>query len=71
MAKQKPMKGVFQKNGYWYARIDGREVYCGKGSKGYELAVVARKKDEVKKYESREVNAGVKTKRVEFKTIKE
>ena len=54
MAKRKPMKGVFQKNGYWYARVDGREVYCGKGEKGHKTAINARKKYEVKQYESRE-----------------
>ena len=30
MAKQ--IRGVYEKNGYWYARISGKEVYCGKGA---------------------------------------
>lgn len=37
------IKGVTQKNGYWYARIDKRVIYCGKGEKGKELAEAARK----------------------------
>jgi len=72
MAKgNKKIKGVTCKNGYWYARIDGKEKCCGKGDKGRGLAVIARKKWEVKEYENREVNAGVKVKRVEFKTVQD
>jgi hypothetical protein len=42
----KKMKGVtcITRNGatYWYARVDGQRVYCGKGDKGYKVAVAAR-----------------------------
>lgn len=70
MAKSnKKIKGVTCKNGYWYARIDGKEKCCGKGDKGRGLAVIARKKWEVKQYENREVNAGLKVKRTELKTV--
>ena len=72
MAKAKtPIKGVFQKNDYWYARVDSKQVYCGKGDKGYELAVAARAKDIARSYENKEVNAGLKVKRVRFKKIKD
>ena len=51
MAKPKhPMKGVFQKNGYWYARVDGQETYCGKGNKGLKTAETSRKKYEVESH---------------------
>ena len=70
MAKsKKPMKGVFQKSGYWYARVDGREVYCGKGIKGQKTAETRRKKYEVESHENREIRAGLKIKKIEFKTI--
>jgi integrase len=69
----KKMKGVTsrQRNGttYWYAMVDGRRVYCGKNEKGRKLAVKARQKYEVKRYENREVNAGLKVKRTTFRTV--
>jgi hypothetical protein len=44
MAKQ--MKGVTcitrKGTSYWYAQVDGRRVYCGKGEKGRNLAEAAR-----------------------------
>ena len=54
MAKQK-MKGVCLKKGYWYARVDNKEVYCGKGSKGYKMAVAAKAKDIARQYENKEI----------------
>lgn len=63
------MKGVTCKNGYWYARIDGKQVYCGKGDKGRDIAIAAKAKDITRQYENKEVNAGLKVKRVEFKKI--
>jgi integrase len=72
--KTKPMKGVssITRNGvrYWYARIDGRKNYCGKGDKGLELANAAKAKEEVKKYEHKEVSAGLRVKRYDLKTFK-
>ena len=65
------MKGVTYRNGYWYARIDGHLKYCGKGNKGCKLAQAARMKWEVKQYENKEISAGVKVKRTEFKTIRD
>jgi integrase len=67
MAKpKKTIKGVTCKKGYWYARVDGDLVYCGKGDKGFMLATAARMKWEVKQYENREINAGLKVKKVEL-----
>jgi integrase len=67
------MKGVSStiKNGseYWYARIDGQKKYCGKGDKGREIAIAAKAKEISKAYENKEVGAGLKVKRVEFKTV--
>ena len=54
---------------YWYARVDGRRVYCGKGDRGYKVAVAARSKYVAKRYENREITAGLKVKRVQFKTV--
>jgi hypothetical protein len=71
MAKIKKIKGVFQKDNYWYARVDGKQVYCGKGNKGYNLAVAAKAKETARKYENKEINAGMKVKRAEFKTVDE
>ena len=74
MAKGK-IKGVtcIQRNGsvYWYARIDGRRVYCGEGGEGKKRAEAAKAKEMAKKYEDRDRNAGLKVKKVEFRTIKE
>ena len=69
------MKGVTKitRNGteYWYARVDGRRVYCGKDDKGYKLAIKARQKFEVKQYENREMTAGLKVKKVKFRTVRD
>jgi integrase len=65
------IKGVTQKNGYWYARIDGKQVYCGKGDKGFNMAKAARQKWEVEQYENREVNAGLRVKKIHLKNVKE
>ena len=69
------MKGVskIERKGsvYWYARIDGNRVYCGEGDKGKKLAEAGRAKYVAKQYENREANAGLKVKKVEFKTIKD
>jgi len=71
----KSMKGVTcitrKGSAYWYARVDGRRVYCGEGAKGRELAVAARSKAVAKRYENREVVAGLLTKRSEFRTVRE
>ena len=34
--------GVYQKNGYWYARIGGRETYFGAGEAGLNRAIAAK-----------------------------
>jgi integrase len=54
---------------YWYARVDGDRKYCGKGQKGHKLAVAERSKCVAKRYENREMNAGLKVKKVQFKTV--
>ena len=69
MAKPKIIKGVTCKNGYWYASIDGKQKYCGKGDKGYKLAKTARMKWEVKQYENREINAGLRVKKTHLKNV--
>jgi integrase len=63
------MKGVRCRNDYWYARIDSQEKYCGKGEKGRKVAEAARKKWEVRQYENKEINAGLKVKKVMLKTV--
>lgn len=67
----KNMKGVSCKNGYWYARVDGCLKYCGKGDEGRKLAEAARMKWEVKQYENRQVNAGMKVKKVELRKVRD
>jgi integrase len=67
------MKGVTstERNGtlYWYARVGGRRVYCGKDEKGRELAEAARSKEIVKRYEYREMSAGLKVKKTGLRTV--
>jgi integrase len=63
------IKGVTCKNGYYYARIDGKQKYCGKGEKGFNMAKTARMKWEVKQYENREINVGLKVKKVQLKNV--
>jgi hypothetical protein len=74
MAKQ-IIKGVTSRNEngsiYWYARIDSKKTYCGKGDKGYQIAVAAKAKEMARKYENKEVNAGLKVKKVQFKNFTE
>lgn len=71
----KSMKGVtcITRNGaaYWYARVDGRRVYCGEGAKGRKLAEAARSKHVTRKYENREVDAGLKVRRADLRTVTE
>jgi integrase len=71
--KKKAIKGVTCsiRNGrdYWYARIEGRRVYCGKGDEGYKRAIAARGKYEAKKYENRDAVAGLRVKKAEFRTL--
>ncbi len=75
MAKPKIMKGVSCINRkeveYWYARIDDQKKYCGKGAKGRDLAIAAKAKAIARQYENREVNVGLKVKKVHFKNIQE
>jgi hypothetical protein len=69
MAKKKKNLGYTNKNGYWYASVDGRQVYCGPGDEGKHMAEAARAKYISKRYETKEVNAGLKVKRAEFRTV--
>ena len=75
MAKRKTIKGVtcITRKGvdYWYARINGEKKYCGIGDKGRKIAEAAKAKDITKKYENKEINAGLKVKKIEFKTVKD
>jgi integrase len=64
------MKGVNCKNGkYWYARIDGKLIYCGKGNKGQKTAEIRRKKYEVQCHEERETLSGLEVKRNKLETV--
>jgi hypothetical protein len=69
------MRGVtcIERNGthYYYARVGGQRVYCGKGEKGLKLAEAARAKEIAKRYENREMIAGLKVKKVDLKTVKD
>jgi hypothetical protein len=71
----KKIKGVtcIIRNGatYWYARVGGQRVYCGKGDKGYKVAVAARSKYVAKRYETREMTAGLKVRKAEFRTVRD
>ena len=74
MAKQKKsIKGVTSRTRkgvvYWYVNVDGEKKYCGKGDKGYEMAVAAKSKSIADKFEKRELNAGLVVKRVKLKTV--
>jgi integrase len=71
MAKAKIPKGVNCKAGYWYAYVDGQQVYCGKGDKGKDIAIAAKFKDVARQYENKEVNAGLRVKRSELNTFKD
>jgi integrase len=76
MAKSNDLpKGVSAqtKNGstYWYARIGGKKRYMGKDEKGHKRAIAARAKDVARKYEGRDLAAGLDVKRSEFVTFKE
>ena len=48
--------------------MNGRRVYCGKGRK---LAEAARSKDVAKRYENREMNAGLKVKKADSRTFRD
>jgi hypothetical protein len=71
----KKIKGVtcITRNGgtYWYARVDGQRVYCMKGDKGHKVAVAARSKYVAKRYENREMAAGLKVRKAEFRTVRD
>lgn len=73
MAKIKGVRCI-KRNGsqYWYAALGGKSPqYCGKGPEGKKLAEAARSKYVAKQYEAREVAAGMKVRKVEFKTVKD
>jgi integrase len=71
----KTMKGVTSttRNGavYWYARIGGKRVYCGKDAEGRKLAEAARAKELAQKYENREINAGLTVRRPDLRTVRD
>ncbi len=73
MPKPKTMKGVSRINRkgveYWYARIDDQKKYCGKGTRGRDLAIAAKAKAISKQYENKEINVGLKVKKIHFKNI--
>ena len=54
---------------YWYVRLGGEKKYCGKGDKGFEIAVAAKGKEVAQKYENKEASVGLKVKKVTFKTV--
>ena len=63
------IKGVFIKRGYWFANIAGESKYCGKGQKGYDRAILARKKWDVQKHERQDGKAGLYIQRSKFSTV--
>jgi len=70
------MKGVkcIERNGsqYWYAALGGKSPqYCGKDEDGRKMAVAARSKYVGKQYKAREAAAGMKVKKIQFKTVKD
>lgn len=69
------MKGVYKidrgTTEYWYARVDGQRVYCGKGVNGKKIAQAARAKFMTMQYEERERAAGLVVKRDRLKTVKD
>ncbi len=70
---KKPTKGVICINRkgtlYWYVRKGDQRVYCGKGEEGRKIAEAARAKWIAQKYENKEIGAGLKVKRTEFKAF--
>jgi|LQYC01.1.fsa_nt_gi hypothetical protein len=70
---KKPTKGVISINRkgvqYWYARKGDKRVYCGKGDEGRKIAEASRAKYIAQQYEQKEIGAGLKVKRIEFKTF--
>jgi hypothetical protein len=70
---KKALKGVISitRKGvqYWYARKGKTRVYCGKGEEGRKIAEAARAKHIAQQYEQKEIGAGLKVKRIEFKTF--
>jgi len=72
MAKMKGVTSIERKGAlYYYARIDGERVYCGKGPKGRQMAEAARSKHVAKRYEAKEIRAGLKVKKAALRTVKE
>ncbi len=56
---------------YWYARINGKQVYFGKDAEGKELAEAARGKFIARKFEQKAIVGGLKPKKTELKTFRE
>jgi len=56
---------------YWYARINGKQVYFGKDAEGKELAEAARGKFIARKYEQKAIAGGLKPKKSELKIFRE
>jgi integrase len=51
--------------------VDDSKIYTGRGDEGRKMAVEARGKYESRRYERREVSAGLKVQRPEFRTVKD
>ena len=60
--KRENKKGVIVE--YWYANLGDKSQYCGMGTKSNKIAKAAKAKHTAKKYEDKEVNAGLKVKRM-------
>lgn len=73
MKTKKTTKGVICINrkgvNYYYARKGSQRVYCGKGEEGRKIAEASRAKFIAQRYEKKEIGAGLKVKRAEFKTF--
>jgi integrase len=73
--KKSKMKGVscVTRNGetYWYAHIDGRKLYFGKGEDGRKSAQAAKGKHLAEKHEGRELRGGLQMKRAKIANFQE
>lgn len=57
------------KHVYWYASLEGRKTYIGKGDEGYERAVAAKSKETARKYELKHSDINLDVKKSAFKTL--
>jgi integrase len=73
--EQKIMKGVSCRTiggeVYWYAHVNWRKTYMGKGDDGRKSATAAKAKELAAKHESRELRGGLEIKRSKFMAFRD